>query len=90
LPRLDGDILAEWIHSVRPDMPIIFMSGRESDTNSFEELPGNNRTWFLAKPFDLTDLERLIENAVAGPRTCDCRKPESDFDPVPLRTAKRG
>jgi two-component system cell cycle sensor histidine kinase/response regulator CckA len=75
LPRLGGDILAEWIHSVRPDMPIIFISGRESGTNSFEELPGNNRTWVLAKPFDLTDLETLIETAVAGFRNCDCRQP---------------
>jgi DNA-binding NtrC family response regulator len=90
LPRLSGEILAEWIHSVRPDMPIIFISGRESGTNCFEELPGNNRTWFLAKPFDLTDFETLIEKAVAAPRSCDSRRPENDFDPAPLRTATRG
>jgi two-component system cell cycle sensor histidine kinase/response regulator CckA len=88
LPRLGGDILAEWIHSVRPDMPIIFIAGTESGANSFEELPENNWTWFLAKPFDLTDLETLIENAVAGPRNCP--KPESDFDLVPARTGTTG
>jgi DNA-binding NtrC family response regulator len=90
LPRLGGDILAEWIHSVRPDMPIIFISERESGTDSFEELPGNNRTWFLAQPFGLIDLETLIEKAVTGPRSCDRRKPESDFDSAPLRTGTTG
>jgi DNA-binding NtrC family response regulator len=90
LPRLSGDILAEWIHSVRPDMPIIFISGRESGPNCFEELPGNNRTWFLERPFDLTDLETLIETAVAGLRNCDCRKPGSELDLTSLRTATTG
>jgi DNA-binding NtrC family response regulator len=90
LPRLGGDIVAEWIRSIRPDMPIIFISGSELGENSFEELRVNNRTWFLAKPFDVTDLETLIENAVAEPRTCDCHKPDSDFDAPPIRAAKTG
>jgi DNA-binding NtrC family response regulator len=90
LPRLPGDILAEWIHSVRPEVPIIFISGRESSTDSFGEQPGNNRTWCLANPFDLTDLEILIEKAVGGLSSCDYRKPENDFDSAPLPTATTG
>jgi DNA-binding NtrC family response regulator len=90
MPRLGGDILAEWIHSARPEIPIILISGREPGAAAQGELLDTHKAWFLAKPFDLSDLETLIEEVLAKPARCDCHKPERGFDTALLRTAKTG
>jgi two-component system cell cycle sensor histidine kinase/response regulator CckA len=90
MPRLGGDILAEWIHSARPEIPIILISGREPGAAALNELLETHKAWFLAKPFDLSDLEALIEEVLAKPARCDCHKPGRDFVAAPLRAAKTG
>jgi two-component system cell cycle sensor histidine kinase/response regulator CckA len=65
MPRLKGDVLTEWIHSIRPDLPVIIISGKERADDSIRELLKSTAVRFLGKPFDLYQLEDLLDQAVA-------------------------
>lgn len=65
MPRLNGDILTEWIHTIRPELPVILISARERNDDSISGLLESDRVEFLGKPFDIWQLEELIERAVA-------------------------
>ena len=65
MPRLNGDVLAEWIHGIRPELPVILISARDRDDDSISGLLASKRVKFLGKPFDLWQLEELVERAVA-------------------------
>lgn len=56
LPRLDGHAVADWVHHIRPDLPIIVMS------TAAEELPESNGVLFVRKPFHLPELKRLLRS----------------------------
>jgi len=65
MPRLNGDVLTEWIHGIRPELPVILISARERDDDLISALLASKRVEFLGKPFDLWQLEELVERAVA-------------------------
>lgn len=65
MPRLNGRLVAEWVHHIRPQLPVIIMSGGVKQTD-LEDLLHNSFITFLAKPFDLTQLETLLDTALAG------------------------
>jgi len=63
MPRLNGHLVAEWVHHISPQLPIILMSGGVRNTE-LEDLLHNSLVTFLAKPFDLTQLEALLDSAL--------------------------
>jgi len=65
MPRLNGDVLTEWIHGIRPELPVILISARKRDDDLISALLASKRVEFLGKPFDLWQLEELVERAVA-------------------------
>ncbi len=61
MPHMPGDDVAAEVHAIRPGTPVIITSGREA-------LPGDDDTmgdtlFHLAKPFDVVDLLRSIDDA---------------------------
>ncbi|MCC6931103.1 MAG: PAS domain-containing protein [Gemmatimonadaceae bacterium] len=60
MPRMTGEALADAVHRLRPDLPIVITSGQGC---SADEEDREGRTVFLAKPFDAGDLMAAIERA---------------------------
>jgi len=63
MPRLNGHLVAEWVHHISPQLPIILMSGGVRNTDR-ADLLHNSFVTFLAKPFDLTQLEALLDSVL--------------------------
>ena len=57
MPRMDGAQLAEQIREVRPDMPILLITGYTGSTDEAGNLPR------LAKPFNQADLADALAKA---------------------------
>ena len=63
MPRLNGQLVTEWVHHICPQLPVILMSG--SITNiELEDLLQSPAVIFLAKPFELPQLSALLSNAL--------------------------
>lgn len=67
MPRLNGRLVAEWIHHINPLLPIIIMSGGLK-TAELEDLLQSHAVTFLAKPFEPSHLESLLRKALARER----------------------
>lgn len=61
---MDGSELANRVRSLRPDMPIVYASGRWHPTDR-ERLVA--RSIFLPKPYDLRDAGNLLMRLVGKP-----------------------
>jgi two-component system, cell cycle sensor histidine kinase and response regulator CckA len=63
LPRLSGDILAEWLHHIDPQLPIILLTGarREEASGSPCEDP---YVRFVAKPLVRRKLRALLDATI--------------------------
>jgi|GEM_PF-459848 len=55
---MDGTELARRVRERRPDMPVVYASGRSQVVDCGGLVP---RSVFLAKPYDRADLSRLVE-----------------------------
>ena len=55
--RMDGSMLAKQVRERRPDLPIIYCSGRYSPSALSPLMP---RSLFLKKPYDPSDLCTLL------------------------------
>src|ERR1700748_1002765 len=49
MPRLKGDVLTEWIHSIKPNLPVILISGRDRADDSIRDLLSSTTVRFLGK-----------------------------------------
>jgi two-component system cell cycle sensor histidine kinase/response regulator CckA len=58
LPRLDGQAVAEWVHHISPQLPVIFMSKVGFD--AAEDFPRSPEVRFVRKPFDLPELKKIL------------------------------
>lgn len=67
MPRLDGRLVTEWIHHIRPQLPIIIISGSIRKVE-LEELRQSPFVSFLAKPFEVSQLEALLSSALGTRR----------------------
>ena len=65
MPRLGGQSLAEWVHHIRPYLPVIIMSG-SFEKDALHDLPSRPMTSFLGKPFEVTQLQEMLQ-LVLGP-----------------------
>lgn len=59
---MDGSTLAKAARARRPDLPIVYCSGRYSATAIMPLMP---RSIFVRKPYDLTDLCTLLTRLTA-------------------------
>ena len=59
----DGFELVKRAREVRPDVPVIFITGYEVD-NARERAADLGANGFLSKPFSIKDLRKLIEEVL--------------------------
>jgi CheY-like chemotaxis protein len=64
MPRMDGWTTLKAIHELRPNLPVILVSGYDEQLALREHAPEPNLV-FLHKPFTLADLQNAIRNASA-------------------------
>ncbi|WP_417689794.1 cell cycle histidine kinase CckA [Roseibium sp.] len=63
MPEMDGPTLLVELRKTRPDLKIIFVSGYAED--AFEEnLPANEKFFFLPKPFTLKQLATTVKEVL--------------------------
>jgi CheY-like chemotaxis protein len=60
---MDGAALAQCARQMRPGLPIIYTSGRQSKIEHMEPVDGS---MFLPKPYDPFDLGRLFDYLMAA------------------------
>ncbi|PWS36688.1 response regulator [Falsiroseomonas bella] len=63
LPGADGFVLARAARRLRPDLPVVYASGRVREADPRRALPD---AAFLAKPFSLSCAVKTLERAVAS------------------------
>jgi CheY-like chemotaxis protein len=60
--EMDGSVLAERVREKRPELPIVYCSGRYSPSALTQPVP---RSIFVRKPYNPADLCTLIERLTA-------------------------
>lgn len=65
MPRMKGDELARAIDALRPDLPVIIVTGWGPDRSERAGVAKNVRAW-LEKPFSRESLVQAMAEAVAG------------------------
>jgi CheY-like chemotaxis protein len=63
LPGADGFVLARAARRLRPDLPVVYASGRIREADPRRALPD---AAFLAKPFSLSCAVAALQRAVAA------------------------
>ena len=63
MPHMTGEALAEHVHSVRPELPVIMCRGQGAVPGERDE---ERHLFHLAKPFELAELVATIERARGG------------------------
>lgn len=67
MPRLNGQLVAEWVHHIRPHLPVIIMSTSIQQTD-LEDLLQSPAVSFLSKPFELAEIQSLLNDVLDGRR----------------------
>src|SRR5499426_1896542 len=65
MPEMDGPALMKELKKRKPDIKIIFVSGYAEDAFD-KNLPDRKQFNFLAKPFTLKELVRVVKETMAG------------------------
>lgn len=65
MPGMDGEATFHALRRVRPDVPIVFMSGH-SEMDMRNRLRGMARVGRLQKPFRLEELKGALQETIAG------------------------
>jgi CheY-like chemotaxis protein len=60
MPRLGGQSLADWVHHIRPYLPVIIMSG-SFQKEALQDLPSRPMTSFMGKPFEAAQLHEMLQ-----------------------------
>ena len=63
MPEMNGIDLAREIHAVRPEMPVILVSGHAPDFDG-EKIKASGLSGLLEKPFSLPDLAKMVHRLV--------------------------
>lgn len=69
MPHLTGDELFEELRKVRPNLPVIIMSGYSKE-ESVEKVLKEPSTHFMFKPFTVEDLSHVVSNVLQNEATC--------------------
>jgi DNA-binding response OmpR family regulator len=67
LPSVGGSSLIRWLKAMSPDATVVAISGFDESARAMAMAAGADA--FLAKPFLLDELERVIRELVPGLRT---------------------
>lgn len=59
--KMDGSELAECAREIRPEIPVLYASGRPSKFNRERQVPGST---FLPKPYSPYEVCKLVAKAV--------------------------
>jgi two-component system, cell cycle sensor histidine kinase and response regulator CckA len=65
MPEMDGPTLFKELKKRKPDIKIIFVSGYAEDAFD-KSLPDPTQFNFLAKPFTLKQLVKVVKETMAG------------------------
>jgi CheY-like chemotaxis protein len=65
MPEMNGKELMDQVHALRPQLPILFMSGYDRSTLAARKQPVASEH-FLQKPFDTDDLLAAIRKAIGS------------------------
>jgi len=72
LPGMEGLILGEYLRRNNPDMSIVMVTG--SDDPSVQRRSRESSLGFLAKPFQVRDILRIIDEYVLGAKERDAAR----------------
>ena len=64
LPDISGLLLADKLFKMRPDIPVVLLTGEEGQAQSKARNSGIG--YFCTKPLSMADLARTVEKALAG------------------------
>ncbi|HEX3772583.1 MAG TPA: response regulator, partial [Polyangiaceae bacterium] len=67
MPGMSGAEVAQKLLGARPDLPVVFFSGYDAE-DAIGSTPEGARCTFLAKPFTLAELERVILDSLRDVR----------------------
>ena len=88
MPKLDGEETFRTLHLLRPELPVILMSGF-SEHEAAGRFAGKGLTGFLAKPFGLENLAETMRSAFESSRgQATASRPGSDA--ASLKQTNRG
>ena len=65
MPNHSGNELAQAIHAIRPDIPIIIMSGMDESANEVSIVKENPLIEFINKPFKLVEIVQKISQLLS-------------------------
>ena len=68
MPGMTGDMLAEAVHTLRPDMPVLILTGF-SHRLTPERIAAAGALAVLLKPVALDDLRKAVDDALASARS---------------------
>lgn len=70
MPGMNGDQTLRLLRTIRPELPVILMSGY-LEQKSASSLLKDGHTLFIQKPYRVHDLERCLDRLLSGsPATC--------------------
>ncbi|MBP7652807.1 response regulator [Candidatus Dependentiae bacterium] len=64
MPKLKGDRLFDMIKKIRPDLPVVFISGQNEST--VKVIKNLKYSAYLKKPFEIETLEKLVNKIFFG------------------------
>jgi CheY-like chemotaxis protein len=64
--KMDGAALARRARELRPDLPVVYTSGRQQMMNHLDPVEG---AMFVPKPYDLFKLGQLVQYLIVAKRT---------------------
>ncbi len=65
MPGLDGTELARVVHAIRPDLPILLVTGSKDDVDQ-DEAAAAGVVAILQKPLSMDELDRAVAIALGG------------------------
>ena len=65
MPEMSGEEMIGRVHELRPDLPVLFISGYDRSTLARRKYPAASE-YFLQKPFDSEDLFAAVREAMAS------------------------
>jgi CheY-like chemotaxis protein len=87
MPGMTGSEVARALAAVRPDTPVLFVSGRPAPRELSEAVVGRPAA-FLAKPFTLDGLRSAVADLVGLPAVAAGRRRSSGGDHAPARARR--
>jgi FixJ family two-component response regulator len=65
MPAMGGQTLAERLRELKPDLPVLFMSGHPFDVNT-KKLAEEEGNGFIQKPFKPLEMAQMIRRMLDG------------------------